>query len=236
MIKQKFVSYIRVSTDKQGDSKLGIEAQQRINLAFINSVNGDLIKEAIEIETGTNKSRVSIKHAISFESLLKNRPVLKDLIEFCQKERATLVVKDLSRLGRNQLLISFLIQAGINFVCADAPSDSPFILQIRAAVYEEEARLISKRTIEALQSKKNRGEKLGNTEILDQYRGAQAQIKKAEAINSYSHLQQRIIRMRGNKLSLRKIAEELNLDGIKTRQGKDFHAKTVKRIVDRLKP
>lgn len=230
----KFVSYIRVSTDKQGDSRLGIEAQQRINKSYIQSVQGELIKEEIEIETGTNKTRISIKDNINLEMLLKKRPVLKDLIEFCQKEKATLVVKDLSRLGRNQLLISYLMQAGINFICADSPSDSPFILQIRTAVYEEEARLISRRTIEALQSKKSRGEKLGNIQSLNQHRGKQAFIKKQESINYYRHLHKRIFRLREQKFSMQKIAEEFNLDGLRTKQGKLFNSKTIHRIIKRM--
>ncbi|MDX1919563.1 MAG: recombinase family protein [Candidatus Caenarcaniphilales bacterium] len=231
----KYASYIRVSTDKQGDSKLGIEAQQRINSNYIKNVNGELIKEAIEIETGTNKTRISIKQSLNLDSLLKKRPILKELIEYCQKEKVTLVIKDLSRLGRNQLLISFLMQAGINFICADAPSDSPFILQIKAAVYEEEARLISKRTIEALQSKKARGEKLGNEKSLKEHRWKQAQYKIEEAKQYYSSLEKRLSRMKTEGKTYKRISEELNHDGIRTRTGKEFKPMTVKRIMERVK-
>ena len=231
----KYVSYIRVSTDKQGDSKLGIEAQQRINLNYIKSVNGELIKESLEIETGTNKTRISTKQSLSLDNLLKKRPVLRNLIDFCQKEKAALVVKDLSRLGRNQLLISYLMQAGVNFICADSPTDSPFILQIRAAVYEEEARLISKRTIEALQSKRARGEKLGNVASLEKNRGKQAKHKQVNAINFYQSITPRILRLRKKGISLKEIAEDLNLDGIKTKEGKLFNPTTIYRILERLK-
>jgi DNA invertase Pin-like site-specific DNA recombinase len=229
-----YVSYVRVSTDKQGDSKLGIEAQQRINRNYIQAVSGNLIKEAIEIETGTNKSRISIKGGLSLETLLRQRPVLRELIEFCQKEKATLVVKDLSRLGRNQLLISYLMQAGINFICADSPNDSPFILQIKAAVFEEEARMISKRTIEALQSKKAKGQKLGNEKVLDGHRWKQAKNKKQQAHSFYTPILKRVLRMRQEGQSLKQIALELNADGLRTRQGKEFHIMTVKRILDRI--
>jgi DNA invertase Pin-like site-specific DNA recombinase len=233
MASGRYASYIRVSTEKQGDSKLGIEAQKRINKNYIKSVSGELIKEAIEIETGTNKTRISTKGGLGLETLLKKRPILKELIEFCQLEKATLVVKDLSRLGRNQLLISYLMQAGINFLCADSPTDSPFILQIKAAVYEEEARLISKRTIEALQSKKARGEKLGNLETLNKFRHKQAQFKKTDAATFYQPILKRIKRLKQQGMSLSKIANELNLDGLRTRQGKEFHQMTIKRILDR---
>ncbi len=233
MNNNKFVSYIRVSTDKQGDSRLGIEAQQRINRNYIKSINGELIKEAIEIETGTNKTRISIKEALTFEILFKKRPILRELIEYCQQENATLIVKDLSRLGRNLLLINYLMQSRINFICSDAPSDSPFILQIKAAVYEEEARLISRRTTEALQSKKARGEKLGNPEALKGHRKQQAECKKKEAIEYYKPLLLRILRLRKKGFSLSKIAEELNLDGLRSRTGKNFHPMIIKRIIER---
>lgn len=237
MSKVSYVSYIRVSTDKQGDSKLGIEAQQRINTHYIKSVDGKLIREALEVETGTNKMRISTKHNLNLDNLLAKRPVLKELIEFCIKEKATLVVKDLSRLGRSQLLISYLMQAGINFVCADSPGDSPFILQIRAAVYEEEARLISKRTIEALQSKKARGEKLGTpcTENLVKGRQVQAEKQIIAAKDFYKNQIKRILQLRKKGLSYLEIAQRLNEFGLKTRGGKEFQAMTVKRIVDREK-
>ncbi|MDJ0625954.1 MAG: recombinase family protein [Candidatus Caenarcaniphilales bacterium] len=233
----KYVSYIRVSTDKQGDSKLGVEAQRRINNNFIQSVSGISAKEAIEIETGTNKFRISIKHNLNLETLLKKRPILKELIEFCQKEKATLVVKDLSRLGRNQLLISYLMQAGINFVCADSPNDAAFILQIKAALAEEEARLISKRTIEALQSKKARGAKLGTPNPENLILGRQIQAKKRieEAKIFYKNQTKRILKLREKGFSYKEIAQQLNEFGIKTREGREFYAMTIKRIIDREK-
>lgn len=234
-VNNKFASYIRVSTDQQGDSKLGIEAQERINNNYIESVNGILIKQSIEVETGTNKFRISIKNHLNLETLLKKRPVLKELIEYCQKQKATLVVKDLSRLGRNQLLISYLMQAGINFICADSPNDSAFILQIKAALAEEEARLISKRTIEALQSKKSRGEKLGtpNLENLERGRKIQAEKRIAEAKDFYKNQINRIIKLRKKGLSYSEIANQLNDFGLKTREGQNFYPTTVRRIVHR---
>lgn len=233
----KYVSYIRVSTEKQGDSKLGVEAQRRINSNYINSVNGQCVKESIEVETGTNKFRISIKNNLNLETLLKKRPILRELIEFCQKEKATLVVKDLSRLGRNQLLISYLMQAGINFVCADSPNDAAFILQIKAALAEEEARLISKRTIEALQSKKARGVKLGTPNPENLVIGRQIQAKKRiqEAKSFYQNQAKRILKLRSKGFSYKEIAKQLNDFGLKTREGKDFQAMTVKRIIDREK-
>jgi DNA invertase Pin-like site-specific DNA recombinase len=231
----KFASYIRVSTNQQADSKLGIEAQQRLNRNYIDSVNGKLVKEAIEVETGTNKLRISIKNNLNLQTLLKKRPILRELIEFCKSEGLTLIIKDLSRLGRNQLLISYLMQAGINFICADSPNDSPFILQIKAALAEEEARMISRRTIEALQSKKAKGEKLGTPkpENLELGRKIQAQRKKQEAIENYSKITPVIKTLRAENKSYSTIANELNKFGLKTIEGKIFHSITVRRILAR---
>lgn len=230
---KQYVSYIRVSTDKQGDSKLGTEAQQRINSAYIQSVGGIQIKEAIEIETGTNKTRISTKQNLNLDNLLKKRPVLKELIEFCSKEKAILVVKDLSRLGRSQLLISYLMQAGVTFICADSPEDSPFILQIKAAVYEEEARLISKRTIEALQSKKARGEKLGNPNI-GKVRSGGNQIAFQDSVAYYQKYANIILPIYDKTKSFSQTARELNSLNLKTLEGHDFIPMTVKRAIQRL--
>ncbi len=229
---QKFASYIRVSTKEQGDSRLGIEAQQRLNKAYIESVKGELINEIIEIETGTVKHK-----AQNFETLLLKRPKLKDLIQYCQKENAILLVKDLSRLGRNVLLISYLIQNGIRFVCADCPNDSEFMLQMRAVLAEEEARKISERTKQALQSLKERGVKLGNPckESLAKGRRKQAKLKTEKAKEFYSFISPRIIRLREEGLSLRAIAKELNIDGVRTKEAKLFTAMTIKNILDRAK-
>lgn len=230
----KYVSYIRVSTDKQGDSGLGIEAQQKINRNYISSMQGELIKEEIEIETGTNKFRISSKTNLNLETLLEKRPILRDLIEYCIKEKATLVVKDLSRLGRSQLLISYLMQAGINFVCADSPNDSPFILQIRAAVYEEEAKNISKRTIAALQAKKDRGEKLGNPNIKNTPKPGN-QLAYKTSLRYYLSYKTVILDFYAQKPSYNYVAKQMNLKGLKTISGCCYTADTILEAMKRFK-
>lgn len=231
---KKYVSYIRVSTDKQEDSGLGIEAQKKINSNYIKNVNGELIKEVVEIETGTNKNRISIKQNLNLETLLDKRPLLQKLIEFCQKESATLVVKDLSRLGRNQLLISYLMQAGIDFVCADSPNDTPFILQIKAAVYEDEARLISKRTIEALDAKKARGEKLGNPNIATVKRPGNQKAFR-DSLRYYNQYKKLILDLFSSHKNYSYVASELNRMGFKTKNNSVYYADTIKGIIERFK-
>lgn len=229
----KFVSYIRVSTTKQGDSGLGIEAQQAINNRYIQSQSGICLKEAIEVETGTNKKRYNTKEKLDIDVLLKDRPILRECISFCQKEKATLVVKDLSRLGRNQLLISYLIQVGINFICADSPSDSPMILQIKTAVAEEEARQISTRTKQALQAKKERGEKLGSDNIREVGKlGALA--NKLKSLEAYKTILPTIEDLYSKYKSPTKVANELNKLGFRTVNNKLFAPTTVFYLINRL--
>lgn len=231
----KYAIYYRVSTDRQGKSKLGLEAQKKLCEQFIKSQNGELLKEVIEIETGTSKLSIKYDKPFTLDLLLGKRPLLKELIDFCRKEKATLVVYDLSRLGRNQLLISYLIQTGVNFVCADAPGDAPFILQIKAAVYEEEARLISKRTKAALAAKREQGFKLGNPRFQDADRTLRAKLEIQEAKKAYEQLEGLINRFRDEGMGYEKVAKELNILGFKTRQGAEFKGMTVKRILGRCK-
>jgi DNA invertase Pin-like site-specific DNA recombinase len=228
----KFVSYCRCSTKEQGESKLGIEAQQRLNRNYIAQISGELLHEFIEVTSGTYKTR--IKDSLDFNELLRKRPILREAIRFCEAQKATLVVKDLSRLMRSQLLTSYLIQRGVNFICVDSPSDSTFILGIKAALAEEEARQISERTSQALQSLKARGVKLGNLNNLHKGRILGAKERRLEAIEFYKPLNKRILRLKGEGKSLRYIARELNSDGVRTKQNKEFTAMTIKNILDRL--
>lgn len=229
---QKFVSYIRVSTEEQGDSRLGIEAQQRINRAFIESTGGELVREEIEVETGKVKLQT---FNVNLQTLLTKRPKLRDVIEYCIKNRCGLVVKDLSRLGRSVLLISYLQANQVNFVCAESPNDDYMVHQMKAVIAEDEGRKISIRTKQALHSLKVRGKKLGNPnpESLAKGRQKQAQIKRERAKEFYSFISPRITRMRTEGKSLRAIASELNLDGVRTKEGKKFTQQTVRNILDR---
>ena len=230
----KYAIYYRVSTDGQGKSGLGLDAQKKLCEHFVLHQKGEISKEIIEVETGTSKIRISHDKPFSLETLLKKRPKLKEIINFCHKEKAILVTADLSRLGRSQLLISYLMQTGINFICADSPMDGAFILQIKAAVYEEEARTISKRTKLALEAKKAKGFKLGNPRFQDVDRTHRAKVEKTEAIQAYSQIAGLVSDYRKQGFSYEKIANELNRLGFKTRQGVEFKKMTVKRILDRV--
>ena len=136
VICEKFVSYIRVSTERQGKSGLGLEAQKTVVDGFISQSGGKLIKEYVEVESGKRNSRGQLQRAL----------------EECKREEATLVIAKLDRLARNVHFISGLIESGVPFRAVDMPEANRFVLHIMAAVAEHEGRAISERTKAALGS------------------------------------------------------------------------------------
>ena len=141
----KYVAYYRVSTKRQGQSGLGLEAQMSAAKSFISNCEGDLIAEFEEVESG---KRV-------------RRPQLDAALRLCQREGATLVVAKLDRLGRNVRFISTLVESSVDFKALDLPEATPFTLHILAAMAEQEAKSISERTKAAAQAIKARLRKEG---------------------------------------------------------------------------
>jgi DNA invertase Pin-like site-specific DNA recombinase len=142
----KWVSYLRVSTDAQGSSGLGIEAQRKAVETYLNGVSWTLAQEFIEVESGKRSN---------------NRPQLAAALMACKKLKAKLIVAKLDRLARNVAFISKLMEAGVEFVACDFPHANKLTIHILAAVAEHERELISSRTKEALAAAKARGKKLG---------------------------------------------------------------------------
>lgn len=142
---KKAITYYRVSTGRQGESGLGIEAQIKAVKDFAAANNYALESEYVEIETGKNN----------------NRPVLKKALRQCQRQQATLLVAKLDRMSRNVNFITSLLEAGVDFKAIDVPTGEKFIMHIMAAVAEHERDQISKRTTLALQAAKARGVELG---------------------------------------------------------------------------
>lgn len=145
-VQKRFVSYLRVSTSRQGQSGLGIEAQRSAVTSFLNGGSWKLVGEYVEVESGKNNER----------------PELKQALATCRVHGATLVVARLDRLARNAHFLLGLKEAGVEFVCVDMPSANALTIGIMAMVAQEEARLISARTKAALQMAKERGVKLGS--------------------------------------------------------------------------
>jgi len=144
-----FVIYLRVSTKKQGIEGNGIAAQRQQCLNHLNGGNWHLIGEYTEQESGRKN----------------DRPELLKAIEHCAKEGATLVVAKLDRLARNVYFVTRLLEAGIDFVCADMPHANKLTIHIIAAMAEYEAGQTSKRTKAALAVVKGKGKALGSPDI-----------------------------------------------------------------------
>jgi DNA invertase Pin-like site-specific DNA recombinase len=215
----KFIAYYRVSTDKQGVSGLGLEAQEAAVHKFLNGGEWDL-SEVQEIETGTRKRR---------------RPVLEQALLRCQREKATLIIAKLDRLARNVAFVSALMESGVEFVCCDMPSANRFTIHVLAAAAENEAEQISARTKAALQAAKARGKKLGNPEHLtDEARAKGHAANRQLAQEAYALIAHRIRDLKAQDKSLATIASQLNSEGYMTRMGAQFTACTVQRILERV--
>lgn len=140
----KFFSYYRVSTERQGRSGLGLDAQKLAVHQHARAVGGTIIKEFVEIESGT----------------CNDRPVLAKALAQARRERATLLIAKLDRLARSTAFVATLMESGADFVAADNAHANRLTIHILAAVAEDEARRISDRTRAALQAAKRRGVRL----------------------------------------------------------------------------
>ena len=159
----KFIALYRVSTGKQADSQLGLKAQQEAIKNYVKQVSGELVEEVEEIESGSNKDRINTKNkSLSYDLMLIKRPQLKYVIELAENSGATIIVKEPSRLTRFSILMGFLIEYKVNFICADCPNDDSMMLKLRTVFNEEENLRRSERTKLALQQKKKSGVILGS--------------------------------------------------------------------------
>jgi DNA invertase Pin-like site-specific DNA recombinase len=140
----KFIAYFRVSTDRQGKSGLGLEAQREAVLNYLNGGSWTMVAEFTEVESG--------KHA--------DRPQLAAALAACKKRKAKLVIAKLDRLSRNLAFIATLMDSGVEFVAVDNPHANKLTIHILAAVAQHEREMIAQRTREALAAAKARGVKL----------------------------------------------------------------------------
>lgn len=224
MASGKFVSYIRVSTGKQGRSGLGLDAQRSSITDYLNGGPWELLKEFKEIESGKKD----------------DRPELLNALKLCQLTGATLIIAKLDRLSRDLHFITSLMKAGIDFVACDMPQASRFTIHIYAALAEQERVFISERTKAALQAAKARGVKLGTDNLTEEGRvkGSQraSEARKEKALQYASEVHPVIKELRDKGMSLRQIASELNQRHILTARGEagKWKAMQVKVILDRM--
>lgn len=150
MTTERFISYIRVSTTRQGVSGLGLEAQQQAITRYLYGVECKLIDEFVEIESGKNNER----------------PKLLEALSLCRRKKATLIIAKLDRLSRNVAFISKLMDSNVEFVAVDFPEANRLTIHILAAVAEHESRMNSIRTKEAMAvAKATRGAIFGTNNL-----------------------------------------------------------------------
>jgi DNA invertase Pin-like site-specific DNA recombinase len=220
----RFVAYFRVSTDRQGSSGLGLDAQRQAVARHIDSAKGILIAEFTEVETGTRK---------------RHRPQMAAALATCRLKRAILVIAKLDRLARNVHFVSGLMESGIEFLACDNPHATRVLIHIMAAFAEYEAEAISRRTKEALAQAKARGVKLGNPNLRPGDRfglaleGRKARMAKAtERAEDVMHYVEAA--RRAGCQSLSEIARALTARGIETATGcSSWSAQQVKRVIAR---
>lgn len=214
---KRFIAYYRVSTTKQGQSGLGLEAQQQAVRHYLNGGAWELVGEFTEIESGKKD----------------DRPQLAAALAACRKHKATLVIAKLDRLARNVAFIANLMEAGTDFVAVDMPEANKLVLHIMAAMAQHEREAISARTKAALAAAKARGKTLGGFRgvTVDQALGTQANAQKAREW-AQGEIGQEIADMKARGWSLWEIAHHLNDLGVKTRRGGEWQAVTVKRVLE----
>jgi DNA invertase Pin-like site-specific DNA recombinase len=144
-----FVAYYRVSTDRQGKSGLGLDAQKKAVEDYLNDGPWQLVGDFTEIESGKRS----------------DRPELEKALEACRRQKAKLVIAKLDRLSRNLAFIATLMESSVEFVAVDNPHASKLTVHILAAVAQHEREMISERTKAALQAAKARGKRLGNPKL-----------------------------------------------------------------------
>lgn len=208
-----FIGYIRVSTDRQAQSGLGLEAQRIAIEQYAAKQGREIIEIYVEAESGK----------------LKDRPQLNAALAHCRRAKATLVIAKLDRLARNVAFVSALMETGTDFVAVDAPFANKLMIHLLSAFAEFEREQISERTKAALAAAKARGVKLGT---YGKVLGAQ---KREEAYRFAETIRPAFIAARdAGCVSLREYAAHLTDAGTPTPNGGKWHASNVSLLLRRL--
>lgn len=215
-----FVAYYRVSTAKQGQSGLGLEAQQKAVTDFLNGGDWRLVASFTEVESGKKA----------------DRPELQKALAACRVHHATLLIAKLDRLSRDAHFLLGLQKAGVHFQAVDMPFADTFTVGVLALVAQKEREMIAERTKAALAAAKARGVKLGGysdnlASVSHLGRAASKAVRSAKASERAQDLSPTILSLQAAGASLRGVAMELNQRGIKTARGAEWTAMAVKRVL-----
>lgn len=217
----KYIAYYRVSTKRQGQSGLGLEAQRQAVQKFINPELIDY--EFTEVETGTNK---------------KHRPILQEALELCKNHGAILLIAKLDRLTRNVAFVSYLLDSGVKFKAVDFPEANELTIHILSAIAQHEAKVISERIKSALNVKRGQlakdGKKLGTPDNLKpEHRTKGSESIKTKAKNNENN--KRVIaflrEVNCKEYTLQALCDKLNANGFKTSRGSVFKPSQVRRHI-----
>lgn len=226
MAQGKFVSYLRVSTERQGRSGLGLEAQREAVTTYLNGGPWSLVAEVVEVESGGNNERTKLAEAL----------------RLCRLHNATLVIAKLDRLSRDAAFLfnleADLKRMGLRFVAADMPDANELTIHIMAVVAQAERQMISARTKAALAAAKARGRKLGGDrgnihQIRAEGTAVSAAVRARKADGRAEDVFPAIQELHASGASLRAMAAELNRLGIETSKGGRWSATQVSRIIAR---
>ena len=212
----KFIAYYRVSTEKQGKSGLGLEAQRESVLKHVEQERGTLIAEYSDVISGASETREQLDAAL----------------RRCEREKATLIISKLDRLARQLSFLAKFIESKIPLVVAELPHANKMLLQMMAVFAEAERDMVSQRTKDALAAAKKRGVVLGNPKLADaRVNAAKAREQQADefALQHYDNLR----RMKANGHSLAKIAELLNDAGRRAPRGGRWYPTSVSNLISR---
>lgn len=227
---EKYCAYYRVSTQKQGASGLGIEAQIKICSDYVNSHNGEIVNSYKDYESG--KSR--------------NRKGLWDAISYCKQNNTTLIIAKLDRLARDVEFTFKIVNTGIKIVFCDMPVVNSMILGVFASVSQYERELISQRTKAALDAKKRRGEEWirnTDTEKAREQSKANRRNRAKENVSNvflFNYLKNYankgiILDKNTDKFIWDNIASELNILGAKTSSGLPYNSNRLRSQVKTIR-
>jgi len=211
----RFVAYYRVSTSRQGESGLGLDAQRAAVARYVTDHSGELAAEFREVVSGRRDDRAELTRALAA----------------CRELRAVLLIARLDRLARRVRFVAELMESDVRFVAVEYPDAQPFVLHILAAAAEEESRMIGKRTRDAMAQAKARGRHIGTRSPEKSLAAARAVIdaQRAPVIERARPVAQEL---RAQDKTLREIAAELNARGIPTtRRGASWHASSVRNLL-----